>query len=813
MTRKIPQTLSAVLSASLLATASAQTPTLTIAEYQIDCNPAVPMNAVPGSELLVPFPPGPLNWAYVQKRFTAQIDTSNLSIGPHFLTVRVNDGTLWSHNWLAGCEENAADRRLTRILRVEGERRITGAEYFVGEKNRVYTPAEIAAGFAGTAVEATADGAWNSQAETFGYSVDTAALDQGTYSIFTRVKDQDNLWSIWRESQVNVEPPMGLQAAEWVSSNNADVGSGRPVAFSDPDGDGAYALTVASVNVFDYNVFPRGNFAVVFTRVQNNRNHHHVYTGTTPPASIDRGKWSTAKNPSGNTIWPVTSRVVINRCPEIARTTPNTASVSATAGQNRTFRVSVSDDDLATTDYGKLLVTFLVNGVVRQEGNSTEFVYTVEPGATTVRAVVSDLGSSAQVTEAAGNACESEIVWTLNVATPVPTTTRPTTATPTPSPSPTNTVTPTGTTIAPTATPSPTVATPSPTTPVATTTRPTTAVPTTTVPPTTTIPPTTTVPTATPIPAELIQPLRELNDGQWAAVTLPSVFAAPTLATAGTSLLLLTTDINTFGYFESRRRIGPFPAGRYNLTATIQPQGTVAEGGIFPELRLRVTGAGGLVNFVRADATTQGNSAARSISVPFEGPQNGEFLVSVDILRFLENQESGYAVTGFDLRALSNTVANVPGDYTGALSMVEANWNPVAFPAVFAAPEFTFGTDGLLATAPQNNAFGYWTTNGTVGPLAPGTYQLEADVEPFGALSEGQLYPELRLRVTSQGGLVNVFRADASTGSDATPRTLMVLFESAAGSDTFTISVDLLRFLEQQSGGYRITRFRVRRLQ
>lgn len=397
--------------------------------------------------------------------------------------------------------------------------------------------------------------------------------------------------------------------------------------------------------------------------------------------------------------------------------------------------------------------------------------------------------------------------------TPIPT--------PTPTPSPSPTPTPTVTTAVPTtvtptitatATPLPTTATPSPTdtsTPVPTTIAPTaTATATPSPTPTATTPVAT--PTVTPISPELVEALSSLTAENWSPVTVPEVYAEPGLEVLENRLLLNTVSNNSFGFHTTREPIGPLGAGRYRLVASIEPAGELPVGGAFPELRLRVTGENGLVNFLRADASTGSATEARSASTYFSGPEDGMFGVSVDILRFIENQAGGYAVTGFQLEPISVSAAPVE---SASLEIVEGNWTSTAFDGIFASPEFQQTEEGLLLSTNAANTFGFWSSTNTVGPLGPGLYELTASVTPQGGLAEGQSYPELRLRVTGNAGLVNVLRADATTGSSTEPRTLSVLFEATAENATVGVAVDILRFLESQGGGYLITGFALNRIE
>lgn len=392
----------------------------------------------------------------------------------------------------------------------------------------------------------------------------------------------------------------------------------------------------------------------------------------------------------------------------------------------------------------------------------------------------------------------------------------PSTPTPTPSPSPSPTPTPTVTTAVPTtvtptitvtATPSPTeTSTPVPTTNVPTATATATATPSPT--PTATTPVAT--PTVTPISPELVEALSSLTAENWNPVTVPEVYAEPSLEYVENTLRLFTNSNNTFGFYTTRQAIGPLGAGRYHLLASIVPTGELPVGGAFPELRLRVTGENGLVNFLRADASTGSSTEARSVSAFFGGSDGGLFGVSVDILRFIENQAGGYAVTAFQLEPVAGAAATVESP---ALEIVEGNWASTAFDGIFASPEFMQTGEGLLVSTNAAGTFGFWSSTNTLGPLEPGLYELVATVEPQGELAGGESYPELRLRVTGNAGLVNVLRADAATGASTGPRELSVLFEATSDADSFGVAVDILRFLDSQRGGYLITDFVLKRIE
>lgn len=321
--------------------------------------------------------------------------------------------------------------------------------------------------------------------------------------------------------------------------------------------------------------------------------------------------------------------------------------------------------------------------------------------------------------------------------------------------------------------------------------------------------PTTPQPT-TPVPVDVLRPIRELTTEMWEPISIPSVFTAPTMEVRNDGLLISTNSNNTFGFFQTKQTIGPLGVGNYRLTANLRPDGALSGNEVYPEIRLRVTSENGLVNYLRADASTGGNSAERPASVYFDGPENGRFGVSLDILRFIDNQRAGYVVTGFQLDPIpfSGTAVDIP-----TLAPTLANWNTVAIPQVFTSPIFQERANGLLIGTNGNETFGFLQSKQTIGPLAPGVYQLQARVQPDGQLPQGGAYPEIRLRVTGQNGLVNLIRADASTGGNTSARTLTTIFEATDQDNTFGVSVDILRFLPNQAEGYVVTGFSLFKLQ
>lgn len=312
-------------------------------------------------------------------------------------------------------------------------------------------------------------------------------------------------------------------------------------------------------------------------------------------------------------------------------------------------------------------------------------------------------------------------------------------------------------------------------------------------------------PTPTPIPTEAIEPLENLTATNWEGTTVPDVFEPPTLEVRADGLLLTTTNNNTFGFFGTTETIGPLDAGNYRLVATIEPEGTLSAGQAFPELRVRVTTSNGLVNYLRADASAGSSTSARTAAVLFSSNSNGRFGVSVDILRFIENQRGGYVVTGFEISPQPGSATPVASAISDLLEPTTAQWESTDAAPIFAAPEFSSSASGLSIIAANDGTFGSWQTRNTVGPLSTGVYELVVTVRPEGALSSGQIYPELRLRVSGSGGLVNFVRADASTESSTSDRAVSLLFEVTENNSRVGVAIDILRFLASQRGGFVIT--------
>lgn len=322
--------------------------------------------------------------------------------------------------------------------------------------------------------------------------------------------------------------------------------------------------------------------------------------------------------------------------------------------------------------------------------------------------------------------------------------------------------------------------------------------------------------TPTPIPSNLLEPLAILDGEHWAPVTFPGVFTEPTLA-ASASLVLDTSGSNTFGFLETRSLVGPLDDGRYRLVTTVTPSGAPGDGETYPEIRLRVSTGNSLVNFLRADASTGADPGERQLVSYFAtngGPDS--FRVAVDILRFIDNQTGGFTVTEFSVEPLAGNGAALPPPLSGStvatLATTLGNWRPVDIPSAFSTPTFQAQEDGLLLSTTAGNTFGFWRTDESIGPLEAGTYLLVATVSPEGSLEEGQAFPELRLRVSSEDSLVNHVRADAATGADPAARSLEMLFDAEQGA-RFGVALDILRFLDNQRGGYVLNSVSVHRME
>lgn len=175
----------ALAQASVLAQNSIQ------AEYRIDGGTAQAMALVATNST-------PTN--YFESSFAADVTATNLSVGPHFLEVRM-EGT--NNVW---CEWQG------QWFRVNGETHLTAAEWFV----------DTDPGYGlGTPIPLPTDGAWDGPQEDLVVSgVTVTNLTEGRHQLIMRAKDSNGDWGIPNQTTFYVAPPVTIVAAVWTSNLN-----------------------------------------------------------------------------------------------------------------------------------------------------------------------------------------------------------------------------------------------------------------------------------------------------------------------------------------------------------------------------------------------------------------------------------------------------------------------------------------------------------------------------------------------------------------------------------------------------------------
>jgi hypothetical protein len=128
---------------------------------------------------------------------TLSVSTTNLSVGPHWLEVRMQGDNgvwcAWQGQW----------------FRVAGERHLVGAEWFVD--------ADPGAG-KGNAISAPADGAWDETEENLTVTgVSAADLSVGHHTLFVRCQDSDGNWGLTNHTVFYVSEPLRIVEAEWTA--------------------------------------------------------------------------------------------------------------------------------------------------------------------------------------------------------------------------------------------------------------------------------------------------------------------------------------------------------------------------------------------------------------------------------------------------------------------------------------------------------------------------------------------------------------------------------------------------------------------
>lgn len=178
------------------------------AEYFIDEDPGegngIPINASDGA----------FNSNIESVSF--DLNTSSLSLGAHLVYIRFQDST--------GTWSNPRAKRLT--VSNPQTATIQKAEYFLNSD-----PGEGV----GVALNAE-DGAFDSNIDSVGFSINTGSISLGTHSIYLRFQDSDGIWGEPRSSNFTVSNPQTttIQNAEYFI--NTDPGEGNGIAVSASDG-------------------------------------------------------------------------------------------------------------------------------------------------------------------------------------------------------------------------------------------------------------------------------------------------------------------------------------------------------------------------------------------------------------------------------------------------------------------------------------------------------------------------------------------------------------------------------------------------
>jgi hypothetical protein len=229
----------ALTQASVLAQNSIQ------AEYRIDGGAALAMTLVATNST---------HTNYFESSFAANVTATTLSVGPHWLEVRMK-GTNgvwceWQGQW----------------FRVSGETHLTAAEWFVDT--------DPGPG-AGTPIPLPQDGAWDEPVEDFVVpGVSVTNLSEGTHSLVIRCKDSNGDWGVTSQTAFYVGAPLKIAAAVWTTDEFdwGDPNTTPPATNSMRAADGAFdeeeEEVVATINTLALGT----NFCMsrpIFARVQD----------------------------------------------------------------------------------------------------------------------------------------------------------------------------------------------------------------------------------------------------------------------------------------------------------------------------------------------------------------------------------------------------------------------------------------------------------------------------------------------------------------------------------------------------------------
>lgn len=146
---------------------------------------------------------------YWEGTFALDVSAANLSVGPHYLEVRMADTNgvwcAWQGQW----------------FRVSGPVSLTAAEVFID--------ADPGPGN-GTTIPLPDDGAWGGSAEDFVIpDVTTTNLATGRHTLFVRCKDSNGDWGLTNATVFYVANELSIAAAEWTANPYAAAGTGHPM--------------------------------------------------------------------------------------------------------------------------------------------------------------------------------------------------------------------------------------------------------------------------------------------------------------------------------------------------------------------------------------------------------------------------------------------------------------------------------------------------------------------------------------------------------------------------------------------------------
>ena len=165
---------------------------------------------------------------YWEGDYQAEVPTAGLSVGPHWLEVRMQgDNSVWSA-WQG------------KWIHVTGETHLVAAEWFIdtdpGPGN-------------GATITLPADGAWDEPVEDFIVgNMSSSDLPPGNHILYARCRDSNGDWGITNETMFYVAAPLFVAAAEWTTDSLCEPGWGAPMAAADGAFDGAEEDLVTAIH-------------------------------------------------------------------------------------------------------------------------------------------------------------------------------------------------------------------------------------------------------------------------------------------------------------------------------------------------------------------------------------------------------------------------------------------------------------------------------------------------------------------------------------------------------------------------------------